>query len=241
MLASSAFGLTAALAYAPVDHVASAPEDIQLHANIGPIRPTTGVKGGLPDRLKPATGAPDWNSEDEVEQDPHSADRDANFMPSPSRAAVSDIKWGDSDLPPPVLAMRDSLIKAARTGEIDALRPIFAGQTLPPIVSTYVDVEDEVDFLRHESGDAEGREILAILLEILETGHVRLEEDGTYVWPYFAEVPLEELQPEHYVELYRILTSIDVEEMQRMGRYTFFRVGISDDGRLRYFTAGDIE
>ena len=102
-------------------------------------------------------------------------------------------------------------------------------------------VDDPVAFLKMQSGDEEGHEILAILTEVLETGHVYIESDGTYVWPYFAEVPLHEMKPPHLVELYRILTSVDVEEMERMGRYTFFRAGIGKDGRLRYFTAGDLD
>ncbi len=61
------------------------------------------------------------------------------------------------------------------------------------------------------------------------------------MWPYFAEVPLTALEPPHMVDVYRILTSVDVEEIQRQGRYTFYRVGIAADGRVRYFSAGDIE
>ena len=49
------------------------------------------------------------------------------------------------------------------------------------------------------------------------------------------------LTPRHYVELYRVLTAVDVEEMVRLKRYTFFRVGIAPDGRIRYLSAGDIE
>ncbi len=133
------------------------------------------------------------------------------------------------------------MIEGARTGDVEALRPLFESQRLPPIVSSTMPVKDPVDFLKTQSGDPEGREILAIMTELLETGHVYLADDETYVWPYFAEVPLEELAPPHYVDLYRILTSLDVEEMERLGRYTFFRVGITKDGRLRYFTAGELD
>ena len=131
--------------------------------------------------------------------------------------------------------------KTART--IDALRPIFGGQRVAPIVAPFQAVPDAVAHLRLQSGDPDGREILAILLELLEGGHVKVGEGSTqtFVWPYFAEVPLNELKPQHMVELYRILTSIDVEELERQGRYTFFRVGIAADGRVRYFSAGEVE
>ena len=43
------------------------------------------------------------------------------------------------------------------------------------------------------------------------------------------------------MELYRVLTAVDVEDLMREGSYGFFRIGISPEGRLRYFTASEIE
>lgn len=228
------------VAYAPQGDHPDAPERIQLHATIGPMRPTTGEKSGLPSRLKPAVSEPKA-TEEGIDEDPHSADQEATPMPNTARAGIGDVVWDVETLPAAVAQKRTALLEAARSGDIEALRPLFEAQKAPPIVSTVVDVDDPVAFLQHESGDPAGREILAILIEILETGHVLLNNDGTYVWPYFAEVPLIELGPRHLVELYRILTSLDVEAMERQGRYTFYRVGIGTDGRLRYFTAGDLE
>ena len=163
-------------------------------------------------------------------------------MPEPA-ASIKDVVWDLKTLPDAVRLTRDKLLGAAKTGNIEALRPIFEQWDAAPIVAGFDTVPDPVAHLRLQSGDDEGREILAILVEVLESGHVHLGSSGagTYVWPYFAEVPLEELKDPHYVELYRILTAIDVEEIMRQGRYTFFRVGISADGRLRYFTAGELE
>ncbi|MEO1102805.1 MAG: hypothetical protein AAFW98_03575, partial [Pseudomonadota bacterium] len=113
---------------------------------------------------------------------------------------------------------------------------------IAPIVTGFERVDDPVAHLRLQSGDDDGQEILAILVELLEAGHVAVEDiTTTYVWPYFAEVPLGTLKAPHKVELYRILTAIDVEEMERLGHYTFFRVGIAEDGRVRYFSAGPLE
>ncbi|UOM35862.1 hypothetical protein [Acuticoccus sp. I52.16.1] len=240
VLAGSVLGSAVAYGYAPQAVDPDPPVQMELHANIGPMRPTSGEKGSLPSRLKPAVSKPD-TVEDGVEEDPHSAPDEAILMPPPARAGIGDVVWDAAALPAAVARTRAALIEAARTGDVEALRPLFEGQTLPPIVSSMVPVKDPVDFLRNQSGDPEGREILAILTEILEAGYVYIEGDGTYVWPYFAEVPLAEMDAPHYVDLYRILTSLDVEEMERMGRYTFFRVGIGNDGRLRYFTAGDVD
>lgn len=196
---------------------------------------------GPGDSLSPLV--PDVEGADEAfEPVDHLHDDEATSMPAP-RAGLGDIARGASALPEPVAKARAELLDVARSGDIERLRPIFERQRVAPIVSDFDTVDDAVDSLRIQSGDAEGREILAILSELLESGYVVIGEGSTttYVWPYFAEVPLNVLTPPHYVELYRVLTAIDVEEMARLGRYTFFRVGIAPDGRVRYFSAGDIE
>jgi hypothetical protein len=203
---------------------------------------TTGEKSGLPPM--PADKEDDADGEEDVEAfDPHDAPTDAIAVPAPARAGVDDIRYDLQALPPAVAETRRRLIEAARTGDVEALRPLFEAQATPPLVAGFSLVQDPVAHLRNQSGDADGREILAILIELLEAGYVHLgpADGGTYVWPYFAEVPLGALAPEHYVEVYRILTAIDVEELERIGAYTFFRIGIAHDGRIRYFSAGFME
>jgi hypothetical protein len=63
--------------------------------------------------------------------------------------------------------------------------------------------------------------------------------DELYVWPYFAQVPLEALTPSQLVELFTLVTAADYEDMRSYGSYTFFRVGIAPDGRWLFFLAGD--
>ena len=104
------------------------------------------------------------------------------------------------------------------------------------------DPGDPIEYLKALSSDADGREILAILLEVLESGFVNVEpgtENEIYVWPYFAQVPLETLTPSQLVELFTLLTAADYEDMRSYGSYTFFRVGIAPDGRWLFFLAGD--
>ncbi len=217
------------------------PEDEPLErggATAGPNIPAMRLEDEPP--FAPAD--PDSGVQDDFGPIDHSTGGEATSVPEP-RAALADIAYGDNGLPEAVAKVRADLLEAARTGDIEALRPIFERQRIPPIVDTFDTTGDPIEVLRLQSGDPEGREILAILSEILETGHVRIGEKSTttYVWPYFAEVPLNVLTPTHYVELYRVLTAVDVEEMARLKRYTFFRVGIAPDGRVRYLSAGDIE
>ena len=63
-------------------------------------------------------------------------------------------------------------------------------QSEPPAVA-FGDPGDPIEYLKALAADAEGREILAILLEVLESGFVHVGEgtdDDYFVWPYFARI-----------------------------------------------------
>jgi hypothetical protein len=155
--------------------------------------------------------------------------------------ALPTILRSEADMPPPVLATRQKLIEAAMSGDLEKLRTLMNEQPEPPAVALG-DAGDPIEYLKELSADADGREILAILLEVMEMGFVHVGEgtaDELYVWPYFAEYPLAALTPSQMVELFTLLTAADYEDMKSYGSYTFFRVGISPDGRWRFFLAGD--
>lgn len=145
-------------------------------------------------------------------------------------------------LPRPVRQMHDEILRAAHSGNIEDLRLAIEMNEIPPILGTENISADPVEQLRALSGDYEGSEILAILTEILESDFV-LSEAGTpqemYVWPYFADMPLDRLSKRQRVELLRIITSADLAEMEELGHYSFYRLGISADGVWHYFIAGD--
>lgn len=148
---------------------------------------------------------------------------------------------GEDNLPNAVRETRRKIIEAARSGEMEKLRAVAAEQREPPSVA-FDDVGDPIDYLKALASDAGGREILAILLEVLEAGYVHLDSGGpeeVYLWPYFAAYPLEALTPPQLVELFTLLASAEYEEMRSYGAYTFFRVGIAPDGTWRFFLAGD--
>ena len=158
-----------------------------------------------------------------------------------STAPLPEIHYGTADLPKPVMRLREQILEAARSGDLERLRPVLESNEMPPTLSL-TQIDDPIDFLKQASGDPNGREVLAILSEILEAGWVHVDV-GTpqemYIWPYFARYPLARLTPPQEVELYRILTAADVEEMQDFGAYIFYRVGIGPDGTWHYFVAGD--
>lgn len=146
-----------------------------------------------------------------------------------------------ADLPPPVRRTRERLIEAARTGDLEALRPIIAGQSGPPVL-TFGDAEEPIGYLRQVSNDGQGRETLAILLELLEAPFGILDKGGeaeTYIWPYLAAVDLEKLNPEEFVDLFKIVSFSDYEDMVAQGGWYFYRVTIDPNGDWTAFVAGD--
>ncbi len=151
--------------------------------------------------------------------------------------AGPEIHYGEADLPHAVARMRRVLMEAAKSGDVEELVGVFQQNEMPPSLG-YERYDDPAAFLKDQSGDPEGREILALLLEILEAGWVHVDEGSAqemYIWPYFDQWPLDGLSPSQEVELYRILTAGDVAEMRRYGEYIFYRVGIGPDGTLHYF------
>lgn len=145
-------------------------------------------------------------------------------------------------LPEPVRRMRELIVQACRSGDIEALRPLIETGEDGTQLSVGSEVGDPIEFLREASGDDQGHEILAIMLEVLNAGYVRLDArspNELYVWPYFFAVPLEGLEPRQRVELFKLVTAGDYEDMKAFGAYNFYRLGITPEGRWAFFVAGD--
>ena len=206
--------------------------EVEQGPSLPPLdEPLIGPDGGLPDPDPVIRSAPQSETPD-INPDPGTAEDTAPVE------VLTDV----TQLPEPVQRIRQLILEAAATGEPDRLRPLLGtGPTATQLSFGEIDA-DPVDYLRSISGDGEGQEILAILIDLLNTGFVRVdagEPSETYVWPYFAAVPLETLTAPQKVELLRIVTAGDVEDMKAYGAYNFYRVGISPEGEWRFFMAGD--
>ena len=168
-------------------------------------------------------------------------------MPDSSRSGAPGtaepvIGGGLDALPEPVKRMRERIMQAARDADFEALRPLMGSGSERTLLSFGQIDGDPIDFLRSQGGDPDGYEILAILHEVLEAGYAIYDPgtpNETYVWPYFAATSLEALTPKQRVELFKLVTSGDYEDMRDFGAYIFYRAGISTDGRWRFFVAGD--
>lgn len=148
---------------------------------------------------------------------------------------------GEEGLPPAVARMRRRLLDAAYSGDLGRLRIAIQSNEMPPVFSVN-EIGDPIEYLKSQSGDGQGLELLAILTDVLEGGWVRIKP-GTpqemYVWPAFAAMPIDHLRNDQLVELYKIVTSSDFEEMKGAGRYTFYTVGIGPDGTWHWFKLAD--
>jgi hypothetical protein len=146
-----------------------------------------------------------------------------------------------AQLPPAVLRMRDRILAAARTGDLQTVLALMrAGGSMP--IFSHTQKQDPAAYWKESYPDSDGLEILSILVSILETPPVRIEA-GTpqeaYVWPYFARLPVKSLTPAQKVDLFRVVTGADYKEMLERGRYVFYQVGIGPDGSWRYFLASE--
>ena len=170
----------------------------------------------------------------------------ATPLPPDERAGSGDetlpvVEYDFSKLPAPVRRIREQIIEAAATGDPEKLRPIIEANGEPPQFSLNDTGDDPIAFLKSESGDEGGREILAILLDVLDAGYVHVDvgtPDEMYVWPYFAEYPIDKLSPRQLVELFKLVYAGDYEDMKEAGGYNFYQVGIAPNGVWESFMAG---
>lgn len=160
---------------------------------------------------------------------------------SAAKRSVPQIHTDLSVLPERVRQMREAILEAARSGNIEALRPVLDSNELKPTVS-FGGADDPIKFWKQTSGDGQGLEIMAILVEILKMDFARTNtgtSNEMYVWPYLAELPLGKLRPAQLVDLYRLMTPEEVKTMKEFGDYIHYRLGIGRDGTWHFFVAGD--
>jgi hypothetical protein len=145
-----------------------------------------------------------------------------------------------SKLPPQVQRMRQAILQACASGDIEQLRLPIDMNEIPPVFGKG-SVRDPIAYFKSISGDGNGREILAILYSLLTTGYAVTNpgtKDETIVWPYHAVMAPGSLTPSQEVELYRFLPPARFKEMAAQGKYSFYSIGISRDGVWHYFTSG---
>ncbi|WP_245294701.1 hypothetical protein [Rhizobium rhizosphaerae] len=219
------------------------PQDAQAAQPGSPAEPT--------DPKAPAPKAPETSPAPKNAKD---GARDAIPLPDPlvNKPAAPNAAAGEaqkpvevltdvSKIPAPVARMRQLLVEAAASGDVERMRPLIGKGPTQTIIGDGEE-EDPVEALKGFSGDNDGIEILAIMLDLMSTGFVRMDAgtpNEVYVWPYFVAKPLESLTPPEKVDLMRLVTAGDVMSMQEFGSYNFYRIGITPDGHWKFLTGGD--
>jgi hypothetical protein len=154
------------------------------------------------------------------------------------------VHYGEQGLPRPVLEMREAMLAAIHSGRIENLREAYELSGPRPDIGAGPH-GDPVAHWKKISGDGEGREVLAALSLVLEAGYVvlplgaDLENNRLYIWPYFAEIPLDRLTPPQQVELLRLVPPAAAGEMRRTAKYTHWRLVIGADGAWHSFRKGN--
>lgn len=192
----------------------------------------------------PAPAAPQAPAQTQAAPQPAAPTKPAQAPPSAltrAQATPPEIVTDLTRLPAPVARTRARILEAARSGDVEKLAAVMqSGETVP--IFTFGDEKSPLIYWRANYPDSGGVEVLAILINILEAGFVRIDP-GTpqemYVWPYFAFTPLKTLTPEQKVALFRIVTGADYKEMNEFGAYIFYRLGIAPDGTWHFFVSGD--
>lgn len=157
-----------------------------------------------------------------------------------SAKAAPAIRYGTDSLPAPVLEMREAMLAAVHSGNIEDLRTAVELNEMKPVIAD-APVGDPIAHWRQVSADGEGREILTVLGQILDAGYVTLpigrdlENNRVYVWPYFAGMAMDKLSPAQEGELLRIVPAASLEEMKKGGKYTYYKLGIAADGTWHFF------
>jgi hypothetical protein len=207
--------------------------------------PNPGAQVPAPDPIGPVVNPDGENAAPPADKPADGSEGQSNDPARPNLdpdAPLPAIEYDLTKLPEAVKTMHDKLVEAAKSGNAENLRALIGTGEETTQFSLDGTTEDPLKYLLSLSGDEGGQEILAILLEILDAGYVHLDV-GTpqelYVWPYFFAIPLEKLDVKQKVELFKIVTSGDVDDMKSFGAYLFYRAGISPDGRWRFFLAGE--
>jgi hypothetical protein len=206
--------------------------------------------GNLPQanpQANPPANTPQLNDDSQPDE-PDDAEPDNAQTPDAVRpqvdpnAPLPEVSYDLGKLPAPVREMHDKIVEAAKSGDIEKLRPLIGSGNEQTQLSLTEIEGDPITFLHDLSGDTDGQEILAILEMLLEAGYVHInvgKADEAYVWPYFYAMPLSRLNARQRVELFKIVTAGDYEDMKTYDAYVFYRVGITPQGRWAFFVAGD--
>lgn len=159
-----------------------------------------------------------------------------NHLSPPSRDIAA--------LPARVREMRALLLAAARSGDIEELRPVVERNETMPIFASGPQrprtFADAIDFLKARSFDGAGRETLALIAAILEQPYVRVTRGPvvTYAWPSFALAPPAAPTDDERAQMWRCVRFSAFASAPEAAPPAVERIGVGADGTWHYFWSG---
>ncbi len=137
------------------------------------------------------------------------------------------------ELPNLTLQMKEDLIEAASSGDLEEVRDLFESNELAPVL-TNEHISDPIEYWKKASIDGSTRDIMAAIAEVFSLPPVK-NKNGDFIWPYLAKVPLKKLSKKQEIDLFRLVGPKQATEMLETGIYTYYEAKIGKDGTWHYF------
>lgn len=103
--------------------------------------------------------------------------------------------------------------------------------------------DDPIKYLKEQSKDGKGLEILAILADLLAAPYAAVDggESGDYyLWPYLSAMEdLAHLTPAQRIDGIRIVGWDGMKNEEELGNWLWWRVALGAHGEVQAFIAGD--
>lgn len=162
------------------------------------------------------------------------------------RPALSEPMTDAAALPRAVVAIRQKILQACATRDIEALRIPIDWNEVRPLFERGVKRppgEDPIERLKALSFDGRGEEILTLLRNVLRQAYL-IETRGKaqmFVWPAFALKPPVDPTPDERQLMLACVRFADLARADKSGRPPPMRIGIAADGVWHYFWSVDPE
>lgn len=147
-----------------------------------------------------------------------------------------------ASLPPRVAALREKILDACATRDVEALKVPIQWAETPPIFlrgpGRPKNFAEIVDFLRARSFDKRGVEMTTILRAVFESPFARKQEGPfeTYVWPADALLWPPARDSGTVARLHAFVRFADLGLLDAQGRPLIHSAGIGKDGTWHWFT-----
>jgi hypothetical protein len=143
----------------------------------------------------------------------------------------------EAGLPAGTRTMLMRIRTAAESGDVAALRLPIQRNELPPLFARGLQ-GDPIAILKARSADGAGRELLRILLRVLEAGCAGLSSGAAptqFLWPYYANTPYQRRSPAERAASWGLVRVADIGVSIQVGQPQVHRVVIGADGTWQVF------